>query len=59
MLFFGKEEIDQLASAFSLHPVEIESLQDDFTRPHLVEYPDHLYVNFTYLEAEGDELNSS
>jgi magnesium transporter len=46
----SNDEMDSLAKAFSLHSVAIESCVDGYRRPHLYEFPDHFYINFTTLK---------
>lgn len=47
---FNEEEFCRIAEEFNLHSLEIESVFDAYSRPHLFEYEDHFHVNFTYIE---------
>ena len=53
---YSEVEINQIAQVFSLHPVEIDSLQDDYTRPHIYEYGDHFHANFTCIDWVNGEV---
>ena len=44
------DEINDLARLFGLHPVAVKSCLDGYSRPHLYEFEDHFYVNFTLLK---------
>ncbi len=53
---YSGDEVNQVASAFKLHSIETDSLCEEYTRPHIFEYEDHLHVNFTYLDFAKDGL---
>ncbi len=48
-----KDELDQLAGLFGLHPIALDSCLDGYRRPHLFEFGDHLYVNLTVIASGG------
>lgn len=49
----NKDELDQLADKFGLHTITIESILDEYRRPHLYEFKDHFYVNMTLLKKRN------
>lgn len=56
MKSYTNDEIELVAKSFNLHHIESESLNEEYTRPHLYEYEDHFHANFTYLDLENNEL---
>lgn len=49
------DEIHKLSDQFGLHRIAVESCHDEYRRPHLYEFPDHLYVNLTVLRPGDDQ----
>jgi magnesium transporter len=50
---YDRQEIEQLAARFGLHPVAVDSCIDGYRRPHLYEFSDHFYVNLTLVASGG------
>ena len=49
----SRDELDLLAEKFGLHSVTIDSILDQYRRPHLYEFQDHFYVNMTLLKKKN------
>ncbi|MDO8587605.1 MAG: magnesium/cobalt transporter CorA [Armatimonadota bacterium] len=50
----SREDMNLLAEKFGLHNFAVRSCLDEFTRPHVYEFSDHLYANMTTIEKDGD-----
>lgn len=58
----SKDDVEQLEKQFGLHSVAVRSIFDGYRRPHLYEFSDHFYVNFTVINADktsSDRLSMS
>ena len=53
-----REEIDEMAEEFHLHPLAVEDARKGHQRPKIEEYDDSLFVVLHTLEAESNELNA-
>lgn len=54
---YSSDDIEELARLFGLHPLAVESCLDEFRRPHLYEFSDHLYVNLTTVSQKGRSVH--
>lgn len=50
-----QEDMDLLSTAFRLHALAVESVLDGYRRPHLIQFPDHFYVNMTMIKSTRDD----
>ena len=46
-----QDDMDLLSKAFGLHTLALESVLDGYRRPHLIQFPNHFYVNMTMLKS--------
>lgn len=53
-----REEIDEMAEEFGLHPLAIEDARKGHQRPKIEEYEDSLFVVLHTIEAASDEPDS-
>lgn len=51
----NRDDLDRLATAFGLHDLAVESCLDSYRRPHLYQFRDHFYVNFTTVDRKPGE----
>lgn len=51
----NNQEIELLRSAFGLHDIAIESVTEEYRRPHLYQFSDHFYVNLTMISPARNE----
>lgn len=49
-----KEDMLKLQDLFRLHDISVSACLDKFTRPHVYEFEDHLYVNMTTVARGGN-----
>jgi len=49
-----KEDMETLRERFALHDISVAACLDKFTRPHVYEFEDHLYVNMTTVSRGGN-----
>jgi magnesium transporter len=49
-----KEDMETLRVRFGLHDISVGACLDKFTRPHVYEFEDHLYVNMTTVSRGGN-----
>jgi len=49
-----REELDEIAALFGFHAVAVNSCLDPYRRPHLYEFSDYFYLNFTVLRSGGE-----
>lgn len=48
-----REDVDLLERQFGLHSVAVRSVFNGYHRPHLYEFSDHFYVNFTVINPDN------
>ena len=53
-----REEIDEMAEEFHLHPLAVEDARKGHQRPKIEEYDESLFVVLQTLEAESNEPNA-